>query len=141
VFQLRSDSRLTGAPFRFSLLFVCADGVATFQGLYNANLIAPKVVAVIQPGYSFGCNWTNFNDPEQIFARLVLENPAGQPEMLLYGGISRDWSSYSSPCWPAYKFLIRNYRKSLGGFIGVWSKDLYEISSRKNQPQKWETQV
>jgi hypothetical protein len=131
VFQLRSDSQLTGAPFRFSLLFVCADGVATFQGLYNANLIAPKVVAVIQPGESFGFNWTNFSDSEQIFARVVQENPAGQPEMLLYGGIRRDWSAYSSPCWPTYKFLIRNYRKSFGGMIGVWSKNPNGISPGK----------
>jgi len=79
-------------PVRFSLLFICSDGVDTFQALYVANRVAPKVVTVIQPGHAFGHNWTDFTDSEKVFARVVLANPAGQPDKVLYGGIGNDWT-------------------------------------------------
>jgi len=47
-------------PSRFSLLFICADGAAAYQALYLENRIAPKILAIIQPGEAFGCNWTDF---------------------------------------------------------------------------------
>lgn len=122
VFQRRSDFGDTHGPFRFSLLFICADGVATFQALYVANSVTPKVIAVIQPGHAFGYNWTDFTNPAQIFARLVLENPGGQPDMLLYGGIGSGRDSYGESCWPAYKYLVRRFRKTGGGTVGVWSR-------------------
>jgi hypothetical protein len=88
-------------PDRFSLLFIGGDGVATFQALYHGNQVTPAVVAVIQPGTGFGCNWTNFEDPRDIFARSVSENPAGIPEYLLFGGWG-EGESYQRPCWPEY---------------------------------------
>ena len=120
IFQRRGEFPVTHGPVRFSLLFICADGVDTFQALYVANAVAPKVVTVIQPGHAFGHNWTDFTDPEQVFARVVLGNPAGQPEMLVYGGIGYDWKDYASPCWPTYKYLARRFRKAGGGTVGVW---------------------
>ena len=131
IFQRRADFPFTHGPVRFSLLFICADGVETFQALYVANRVAPKVVAVIQPGHAFGHNWTDFTDPDQVFARVVLANPAGQPEILLYGGVGHDRKSYESPCWPAYKFLARRFRKTEGGTVGVWIKKLRDIVPRK----------
>ena len=53
VFQRRGNFPVTHGPLRFSLLFVGADGAATFKALYVANSIAPKAVAVIQPGHGF----------------------------------------------------------------------------------------
>lgn len=131
IFQRRGDFLVAHGPYRFSLLFICADGVAAFQALYLANSIIPKAIAVIQPGHGFGHNWTDFSDPEQVFARVVLDNPVGQPEMVLYGGIGYDWKNYSSPCWPQYKFLTRRFRKTGGGTVGVWTKDLREIAPPK----------
>jgi hypothetical protein len=122
VFQRRGDFPVTHGPLRFSLLFVCADGAATFQALYIANSITPKAVAVIQPGHGFGRNWTDFTDPAQMLARTVMENPAGQPEMLLYGGIGVEWKTYDDPCWPIYKVLMRRFRKTGSGTVGVWSR-------------------
>jgi hypothetical protein len=131
IFQRRGDFSVTHGPVRFSLLFICADGVATFQALYLANSISPKAVAVIQPGHGFGHNWSDFTDPEQVFARVVLGNPAGKPEMLIYGGIGRDWKNYASPCWPMYKILLRRFRKAGSGTVGVWTKNLREIDPSK----------
>ena len=76
-------------------------------------------MAVIQPGHQFGGNWTNFEDDEKIFARSVLGNPQGRPQILLNGGTGkRDF--FREPCWPSYTELICFLDKSRGGSIGVW---------------------
>ena len=92
-------------PHRFSLLYLCADGVAVFQTLYITNSVAPRAVAVIQPGDS------KFKDPDGTFAQNVLrDNPGGPPQILLYGGYN-DCESYPSPCWPAYPTNVCFYRR------------------------------
>jgi hypothetical protein len=119
VFQRCDDRPHSHGPVRFSLLYLCADGAAAYQALYIANAIAPKAIAVIQPGHSFGGNWTNFEDPQQILARTVAANPAGKPEFLLYGGYgSRDY--YRQPCWPEYSEHVCFLDKHDGGTIGLW---------------------
>ena len=123
LFQRGEAVPVSHGPFRFSLLYLCADGVAAFQALYVANSIAPKAVAIIQPGHAFGNNWTTYPDPEQIFARSVLGNPSGQPEFLLYGGIGiRNF--YRTSCWPNYQEHICFVDKAGGhGSIGLWRKN------------------
>ena len=119
IFQLREDVPAINGPPRFSLLYLCADGVAAFQALYYANSASPKAVAVIQPGTAFGGNWTDFEDPSGIFADTVLGNPKGSPQILLNGGRgNRDF--FREPCWPSYTELICFLDKSRGGSIGVW---------------------
>ena len=119
VFQRCDDRPPSHGPARFSLLYLCADGAAAYQALYVANALAPKAIAVIQPGHAFGYNWTNFEDPQQILARTVATNPAGKPELLLYGGIgSRD--CYRKPCWPEYDELVCFLDKHDRGSIGLW---------------------
>jgi len=89
-------------PARFSLLYLCADGAAAYQALYNANGFIPKALAIIQPGTGFGGNYTDFRDPVGILARSVYGNRHGMPEFLLNGGIgNRD--SYSKSIWPGYQ--------------------------------------
>ncbi|MBP6421358.1 MAG: hypothetical protein KA271_00545 [Propionivibrio sp.] len=132
IFQ-RSDKVPPGhGPLRFSLLFLCADGAAAFQALYIANNSTPKAVAIIQPGHRmFGGNWTNYTNPEQIFARSVLGNPNGVPDILLYGGYG-ERDLYRSPCWPAYckavcfvdKVLHESVNRVWRGWIGIWTRDL-----------------
>jgi len=116
-------------PARFSLLYLCADGVAAFQALYVANSAVPKAVAVIQPGHGFGGNWTDFTSPKGIFAKTVLGNPSGQPKILLYGGIDqRNFYRFRPSCWPDYQALVcfkdkaRHGSRGRHGTIGVWSK-------------------
>jgi hypothetical protein len=116
VLQRLDGFRANHGPSRFSLLYLRADGVAAFQALFVANGVVPKGVAIIQPGHAFGGNWTDFTDPESIFARFVLGNPPGQPELLLYGGAGgRD--RYLNPCWPAYTDRVCFLGHTS---IGVW---------------------
>jgi len=68
-------------PERFSLLYLCGEGVASYQALYTGNRIKPKILFLIQHG--FGGNWTNFEDPDGIFARSVAANPVGFPDWLV----------------------------------------------------------
>jgi hypothetical protein len=108
VFQRDEATPASHGPFRFSLLYLYADGVAAFQSLYVANSIIPKVVAIINPGNrSWGRNWTDFSNPRKVFTRCVLGNPSKQPEFLLCGDIiGRDigkLNTHKHPCWPLYR--------------------------------------
>ena len=104
IFQRGEDVPSIQGPPRFSLLYLCADGVAAFQALYYANSASPKAVAVIQPGTAFGGNWTDFEDPYEIFARTVLGNPKGRPQILLNKGTGYSFREHC--CWPSYTELI-----------------------------------
>ena len=123
VFQRREDFDVEHGPERFSLLYLCEEGVAAFRALYLANSIVPRAVAVIQPGHGFGGNWTDFTDPDRVLARTVLGNPMGIPELLLHGGIG-DPEHYRMPIWQAYENLICFLDKSGGGRVGVWGRDV-----------------
>jgi len=107
VLKRQSDFNEEHGPMYFSLLYICGDGVATYQAIYLGNKTYPAVVAIIQPGTGFGGNWTNFEDPQRIFGRTVMGNPDGVPTYLLYGG----WAEghfYTEPCWPQYSELVWN---------------------------------
>jgi len=101
---------------RFSLLYLCAEAVAAFQALYVSNNSSPLAIAVIQPGHAFGGNWTNFTDPNQIFARTVLGHPYGKPKYLLYGGAG-GVELYRESCWPKYTDNVCFLGNTS---IGVW---------------------
>ena len=108
---------------RFSLLYLCADGVAAFQALYLSNQCFPQGIAIIQPGHAMGGNWTDFTDPSKSLAKNVLSNPVGKPQILLFGGIGegkeeRDF--YRETCWPQYSSHVCFLEKKGGGSIGVW---------------------
>lgn len=103
-------------PERFSLVFLCGDGVASFQALYHGNRCRPEVVAIIQPGHGFGGNWTDFSVPGLIFSKSVQLNPAGRPDYLLYGGWAR---GFTEPCWPRYRDMVHRWRVA-GGELTLW---------------------
>ena len=121
MFDRKRDFSEDHGPTRFSLLYLCADGVAAFQALYIANSATPKAIAVIQPGHGFGGNWTDYTNPDRLFAKSVFQNPNGQPELLLYGGIG-EVDYYKEPCWPTFQSRICFLDKAGGGGIGVWAK-------------------
>ena len=106
-------------PKRFSLLYIGGDGAETFHALFYSHQVSPAVVALIQPGRDFSDPIffeigesddvfeyigipTDFDNPNHVFARLVRENPAGQPSHLLYGGWG-DGESYRDAPWPEYR--------------------------------------
>ena len=131
LFQRREAVPACHGPSRFSLLYLCADGVAAFHALYVANSIAPKIVAVIRPGCGpLGMGWTDFEDPRKIFARSVLGNPGGRPEFLLYGGWE-DSNRYRRPCWHDYSenvcFFGRSRRRRI---VGLWSRNVTRHDGR-----------
>lgn len=109
-------------PARFSLLYWSHEGVSAFLKLYFFRGITPRAVAIIQPGYGFGGNWTAFADPNEILARVVLNNPAGQPKILLFGGHGRR-NYYREPCWPDYRRCLGFLPKAGGGSIGIWERE------------------
>lgn len=103
---------------RFSLLFICGDGAAAYHALYYSNRCAPEVLAIIQPGHTFGGNWTDFTNPDLVFARSVRENPYGTPDYLLYG----QWHDhYEEPCWPQYPKKVF-YWSAGDAKIGLWAR-------------------
>jgi len=104
---------------RFSLLYVCADAIAAFHALYLSNNRYPLGIPIIQPGHNFGGNWTNFEDPDEVFATTVFNNTAGKPKILLYGGMGKR-ILYTQPCWPQYSNHIGFLEKSNNGSIGLW---------------------
>ena len=95
VFERSPNFPAAHGPSRFSFLYMCADGRAAFQALYLSNGQRPKAVALIQPGDKV------FEDPDGMFARNVLDNPAGAPEFLLYGGAGGRGFYLQAP-WPGY---------------------------------------
>ena len=119
VFQRDDDLDNEHGAERFSLLYLCADGVAAYQALYLSNQCFPLGIAIIQPGHAFGLNWTDFTDPAKSLATTILSNPAGKPRVLLYGGIGKR-DRYRETCWPQYSIHSCFLDKAGGGSIGVW---------------------
>lgn len=91
-------------PLRFSLLYVRGEGVATYAGLYAANNISPKVLAIIQPGHGFGGNWTDFTCTEACLYKFLTSNSDGMPLYVFNGGIG---SNYDDLNWPDYTIVER----------------------------------
>ena len=120
VFQQKEDAYHAG-PYRFSLLYLCYDGVEVYKNLFINKNKAPKAIALIQPGGGFGGNWTDFTDRDSVLARSVFSNKAVSPEFLLFGGLGKR-DDFKKPCWPEYNEHICYLEKSGGGTIGIWRK-------------------
>lgn len=124
VFQRLDAMPDSHGPKRFSLLYICADGVATYEALYTANEIAPSCIAIIQPGRGFGGNWTSFEDPHDSLAWLVRGKPGcPRPRYLINGGSGLK-EFYRTPCWPEYNRPIRLLLKAGQGSIRIWESSL-----------------
>ncbi len=106
-------------PRRFSLVYLCADGVAAYQALYWQNHTAPKVLAIIQPGNGFGGNYTDFKDPDGFFAWTVLRGKGHSiPEYLVCGGLLLD---HTQAFWPDdYPEHVEWFQHVNGN--GVWRR-------------------
>lgn len=120
IFEREMSTPPSHGPERFSLLYMHADGADAYQSLYVGNDLCAKGIAVIQPGCGFGRNWTDFNDPQAVLARLVMGNPAGVPDFYLGGGIGP--RKYLSPRWPEYSSLLGWYPYGGIGSVGVWER-------------------
>ena len=122
VFERAASKLRSHGPLRFSMLYLCADGVHAFGALYVGNMLRPGAIAVIQPGHGFGRNWTDFTDAEGVLARVVMGNPAGLPDYYIYGG----WGprKYFDRPWPFYSASVGRYEyhsQGIQGNVGVWT--------------------
>lgn len=111
-------------PERISLLFICGEGLATFQELYYSNKTSPMFLALIQPGCGYSNNWSDFVNERLPFAQTVLNNPYGQPEYIVWGGYIED---YDARIWRDYPEKIHRIRpyyfpedREPHGEAGVW---------------------
>jgi hypothetical protein len=112
IWQRREKRDERFGPQLFSFLFLGGEALASYQGLYVRNEIFPKILAIIQPGHSFGDNWTNFNDPDAPLWQAVLHG-AGLPEFLLLGTYGRH---ESETCLSSeYTFIHRAMTYEDGG--------------------------
>jgi hypothetical protein len=121
-------------PDAFSFLFIGGEMSAVYQGLYSRNSQKPLVLAVIQPG-CMGGEWENVESDSSFFKKVVLSNPAGMSEYLLYGGIGKGY--YEKPCWGEYvgDRLIQLPER----YAGLWK--LNEVLLEGNQKEPEESQL
>ncbi|MBI5846874.1 MAG: hypothetical protein HZB31_02835 [Nitrospirae bacterium] len=113
-------------PERFSFLYICGDGAATYQALYHGNPCVPDIVAIIQPGHGFGCNWTDYTNPDLIFAQSVRRNPSGLPKFLLSDGCMRDHED-NTCYWPEYATTPQSIADS--GLV-LWKRNAIDYPGR-----------
>jgi hypothetical protein len=106
-------------PKRFSLLYLCADGAASYQALYNSNGFVPLILSIIRPGHAFGGNYTDFTNPQGILARSVKANKKGMPEFLLHEGVRTEGEQLKA-IWPDYSFEVCSFGNT---GIYVWAGD------------------
>jgi hypothetical protein len=81
VFERLAEPATEHGPERFSVLFVCADGVSMYDTLYRKNETAPRALAVISG------SGTDLMDPRGSLANLVLRRSGEHiPEYLVCDG-------------------------------------------------------
>jgi hypothetical protein len=84
VMERDADRSPAHGPERLSVLFVCGEGLATFQQLYCSRGIAPKMLCFIQC-WGFAGNWTDFSAWGAPFHRTLDKYRACIPEWLCFG--------------------------------------------------------
>ncbi len=106
-------------PSRFSVLYICADGVATYKNLYCHNNLAPEIIAIISPGTGLGGNWTDFRSQSGYFAWMVLNKCKRLPRYMLAGGYLLN---YFESFWPQFYSIHVEWLQHIHG-NGVWMID------------------
>lgn len=122
IMEREKDFDETHGPERFSLLYICGEGVATYLQLYNANNIVPIAIAVIQPGTGWGFNWTDFRDEEKPLGQVMHKNEKGMPKYFFYGGIGNKDLYIGEFQWRGYELYdeIFDYYEPGDGYVQVF---------------------
>lgn len=84
VMERDADMSPVHGPERLSVLYVCGEGLATFQQLYCARGIAPNMLCFIQC-WGFAGNWTDFSACGAPFHRTLVKYRGSTPEWLCFG--------------------------------------------------------
>jgi hypothetical protein len=119
VFERLPERDPSHGPDRFSILYLGAEGVETYQWLYSSNGTYPSAVAIIQPGEAFGFNWTYFHGSDKPLARAIRANKFGRPSYLMLGGHWLGRREQEEIKWPDYPELLR-FLKTSDGYLGLW---------------------
>ena len=117
IYQRKEKFTDKHGPERFSFLYICDEGAATYHRLYYGNECAPDVVAIIRSDGCGASNWTSFRNPSNIFGWLVFNNPYGKPRFFLCDSQRQNLrdSSYWSEEYKDLVCLINNE-------LGLWEK-------------------
>ena len=102
VFERKDEFSDSHGPKRFSLLYMRAEGVAAYDGLFAGHLVLPKVVALIRPGTGFGGNFGNF---EEVLYEVMTWHPHGMPAQIL-AWHSRGQDPFETELTRAYPNLL-----------------------------------
>ena len=105
-----------------AFLYVCDDGCFSYQDFYYSHNVKPKGVAIIQPGDAFGGNWTSYYERDKVFGRIVMNNKAGIPDILISGGRDSRGGHFRRNIWPEYSDRIYYSRLEQKG-IAVWAQN------------------
>jgi len=111
IMERDSDFGDEHGPKRFSLLFLCCEGVTAYVQLYSQNEILPKALAIIQPGTGFGGNWTDFRDYNAPLS-FVLRHIPYMPRYIFNGGMGNSEDDYTHLPWDeeyAIEDKVANY--------------------------------
>jgi hypothetical protein len=102
VWARREEKGEEFGPALFSFFYLGGENSALYQGLYNRTGIAPRILAIIQPGGGCGGGgWEQIDRQESFFHEVVAANSGGLPPYLLHGGYGGE-TFYSKPCWNEY---------------------------------------
>ena len=82
--------RIDDRERKVTLIYLCAEGVATYFQLFNAQRVAPSHLCIVNCGAGFGFNWTDFRDFAKPLGRAVSANPVW-PQYLITDYAEHNW--------------------------------------------------
>ena len=131
-------------PERFSMLYICGEGVATLQQLYIHHHTAPRMICFIQC-WGFAGNWTDFSDRNRSFRMTLRMNPECIPEFVCFGSFEcideavriKANPSDSQEITPVCIDETENFASVFGEYHRIFLKRNRKIGIIENKGQKF----
>lgn len=92
-------------PKYLSILYISADTICTYKGLYNDNKLAPSILTLLDIGNAIYRSYLNLLIRRSLFSKIVLKNPVC-PRVL----------NCLADCFMASFINIQTNHKALGSF-------------------------
>lgn len=121
VLERDQDHAADHGPQRMTLVFICHDGVRTYYELFRQQGLAPKALAIIQPGHGFGGNWCDFNKVGAPLYMAVMFGTHPKPQYLLHGGVGPS-RAYPEAPWPEFTMMGDVVKEVRTGSFRIWSR-------------------
>ncbi len=110
VFERKEQRDHKHGQERFSLIYICGEGIATYQAIYWGNKKSPKVIALIDPQDYVDNYWQTTLIQSGSFEWTIENNMYGKPDFILYNS-----SNITNLNW-------RNYSIIDGRYISLWKR-------------------